>query len=870
MADTTNYVVKSVFDDNKQKFVNRYFFWVSNPTVLPSNEYRTVTGAQMSSAIKDPISFDTKFAGLVREDAMLLSLNSNVIGTDTSFKIEKSTDADSIPVHTEYALVPKNDPNAQLPQKILTKLFDSLIGVNELGRQVPDLDVPYQMRYGILDRPRQSVFADREVALKTVVEHINESLATKPFSSLKNLVFWTKKDELPSQTLEGYVTAVDTDTDLTYINTETYYTGDKVLVKADSRAENRWTINTFDANREFKLTKVQSFDTNSYWEYKDYYATGYSADTIIDYTVENETAMRTTDYTVGSIIKVKTSYNGKFRIYKKTYNDFENIAIEEGTFALKTSLYDFKNNAIGFAGDAFSQNVYDKEATTELRNIFLGLEKDIFIDDDKLLFQQLFFIMVEIASQQIKSNDWTFKSSFLKLLSTYSELDQSPEFRFNTTDAVEDFLTEVLPFKTKIRESVSQYKNLETLEGDMTDFDNPTYYDKDQLKNVNPQMFADDSSYYSVYKNYPHKFYSENYKFEVESIEIGTAGAGYTVAPEIIISGGGGSGAQATATISDDSTGTVTAITVTKKGSGYTTTPTVTINGGGGTVTTTAVATARLNNKKVRSFDNVMRFDRVNSNKDITNTTIVEWEASKSYTLNQNIRYNNVIYRVLQPFTSGTTFDSAVLLPDSSSVLPSATDILAEWTATDRIHAYYHPTTGMPGLLGDGSTSINAYAQLMTGLEYYGTRLLSRKFEEGEGWSVENYDMTGYDTQESQIVNPEELVNLDQIVDSKTFTTNLGTKAEDINVVGDAFLSEYSAQAPEEVLPGGVYDTLDMKIYTQPSSGAGIINTTKYLGDGTTKIFGVQGQVINNSSLRVFKNNQFQNADSTDYDFDHS
>ena len=120
------------------------------------------------------------------------------------------------------------------------------------------------MRYGILDRPRQSVFADREVALKTVVEHINESLATKPFSSLKNLVFWTKKDELPSQTLEGYVTAVDTDTDLTYINTETYYTGDKVLVKADSRAENRWTINTFDANREFKLTKVQSFDTNSY------------------------------------------------------------------------------------------------------------------------------------------------------------------------------------------------------------------------------------------------------------------------------------------------------------------------------------------------------------------------------------------------------------------------------------------------------------------------------------------------------------------------------------------------------------------------------------------------------------------------------
>ena len=148
--------------------------------------------------------------------------------------------------------------------------------------------------------------------------------------------------------------------------------------------------------------------------------------------------------------------------------------------------------------------------------------------------------MVEIANQQIKNNDWTFKSSFLKLLSTYSEFDQSPEFRFNTTDAVEDFLREFLPFKTKIRENVSQYKNLEKLEGDVTDFDNPTYYDKDAGQNVNPMMFGDDSSYFSVYNDYPHKFYSENYKFVVDSIEIGTAGAGYTVAPEIIISGGGG------------------------------------------------------------------------------------------------------------------------------------------------------------------------------------------------------------------------------------------------------------------------------------------------------------------------------------------
>lgn len=865
-AETSSFVTKQIFDDNKQQFVNRYFYWVTNPTVLPSSTYRTVTCLQMANSIKSPKSFDEKFAGLVREDALLVSLNSDEIGSSTSYKIEQTVE-NAVQQHSEYSLVPKDDPDAEIPSQILDKMIDSLIGIDALGRSVPDLNVPYAMRYGIGNRPRQTVYKDRTQALKTVIQSINESLATKPFASLKNLEYWNLIDKEPSQEVEGWILSVDTDTDLRYINTETYSTGDKVLVKNDARAENRWTINTFNSNREFDLTKVQSYNTKNYWTYKNYYAPGYDENVVTNYTVENEASMRSTSYVVGDVIKVKSSYDGKFRIYLKTYNDFQSIAIEQGTFELDSAIYDFESNEIGYGGDAYAFNVFDKEATTELRNIFLGLQKDIFIDDDRLLFVDLFFLMVEIANQQIKSNDWTFKSSFIKLIATHSQFDQPPEFKFNTTDSVEDFLNEVLPFKTKIRENVAKYNNLVTFEGDVTDFDNPTYYDKDQKQYVNPQMFNDDSSYFDVYNKYPHKFYSENYKFYVKSIDIGTPGSGYTVAPEVLITGGGGSGAKATAFISN---GSISKITVTASGSGYTTTPTVTINGGGGTVTQTAVCSARLNNDKVRTFDNIVKFDRVNSNKQIANATIIEWEPFTKYTVGKNIRYVNKIYRVIEEFTSGRTFEDYIRLADSSSVLPSANDVITEWTATDRIHAYYQPTTGMPGLIGDGSTAVNAYSQLMTGLEYAGTRLLSLKFEEGDGYDVDSYDMTNYDSQESQIVDPEQLLNLDQIVDSKTFTTTLGTKAEDINIVGDAFLSEYSAQAPEEVLPGGVYDTMDMKIYTQPSNGSGIINTTKYQGDGSTTTFAVQGQVINNSSIRVFKNNQYQGSGGAHYSFDHT
>ena len=94
----------------------------------------------------------------------------------------------------------------------------------------------------------------------------------------------------------------------------------------------------------------------------------------------------------------------------------------------------------------------------------------------------------------------------------------------------------------------------------------------------------------------------------------------------------------------------------------------------------------------------------------------------------------------------GQQFDADVLQDDSTVSGDSSTVgslyPLVLWNAADRIHAYYSPTTGMPGLIGDGSTVINAYAQLMTGLEYKGVRIQSPTFSTGEGYDQSNYDLS--------------------------------------------------------------------------------------------------------------------------------
>jgi hypothetical protein len=53
---------------------------------------------------------------------------------------------------------------------------------------------------------------------------------------------------------------------------------------------------------------------------------------------------------------------------------------------------------------------------------------------------------------------------------------------------------------------------------------------------------------------------------------------------------------------------------------------------------------------------------------------------------------------------------------------------------------------------------------------------------------------------------------LDTIIQSSYTDTALGTRPEDINVDGGAYVDQYNSHAPEELIPGRMYDTLSLKV----------------------------------------------------------
>ncbi len=862
-ADTT-FIQKATYDDNKNVFVDKYYYWVSNPTVLPDVTFRTMTAVQMANAVEDPKNFTENFAAIIDTNAILINLRTSLLNEeDFILHIETTTDDNQLNLHTEHVLVAKGDTSSEIPTSLSTKFHDSIVGFDAMGKRVPDLALPIKMRYGTLNRPRQSWYTSPVVVVKALTQFINDKLTKKAYATLYNLDSLNLIDPIPNAKLNEYNITVDTYTDLGFLETGTLSTGYKALVKTDSNAQNNWRIYTWNGS-VWEGFKSQSYDTTKYWALSDWYADGYDETLTPTYIIADEKTRKSTLYDTGTIVKVQTSYDGNFRVYIKTFNDWDIIGIGKGTIKLDTSLYDFTGSNLGFGGDAYDYNAYDQQAGAELRYILQWI-RDTLKGDDTLTYNDIFFLGIRLAQLQHKDIDWAFKSSFVKVSNTFSTLSQLPEYQIETSDAVREFLEEVLPFKTNIREENTVYENLESFAGDVTDFDNKTYYDFDAKSYVNPRTFADDSTYFKVYNDNPWKQYSDNYKYNIGSIIVTNAGQGYNTVPVVTITGGGGSGATATALLGN---GKITSIKVTSAGSGYTSTPTVTITGGGGaSVTTPATAYAQLTNNKIRSLDTAIKFDRINSLRQTSTNTITDWTAFTQYTAGSNIRNENEIYYVEATFTSGNTFDDNVLLEDSSSV--SSLAPIRKWTATDRIHAYYDPSVGMAGLIGDGSTSYNAYAQLMTGLEYKGVRVLSDGFSTGATYDVASYDNTEYDLEEvTDASDVADITNFDQLLDSKTFTTQLGHRAEDINVVGDAFISEYSANAPEEVVPGGVYDTVDIKVYTQPSDGASVIQRRNHYGDGSTTVFSIPSP-REQSGVRVFVNNQFQ-AQGADYSINYS
>ena len=980
--DDSQYTVKQRYSSKLDAFVNYYYYWVRNKETIPANSVvsRKNSTSYISNLIQNPGSFDIKYYSVTDTNKLLLNNIGNLENDSIVLNVDIRTNDFEGDAHSVWKLVREGDKDYRPGSVVEQRWWDSLIGKNTTGDSVPDQDLPINERYGNSTRPRQSWYVDRYSALKELIDYANSVLKKNQLVGQINLTNLDAKEPEPTaQSLEWDQT-VDTYAELTYLNTADISGTVKYLVKADETSDGYWAIYTWDGT-EFSRTRIQTYNTSKYWSYTDWYGTDpdvhemiHSENTPIDKQVTFEYELDTLELDIGKHVKVTSSDTGGWKLYMKTKDGYTNVGTENGTIRLSTKLYDYSQDATGFAGqDNFDDNFFDQEPSIETRKILTALRDDLFINDLAVEYNTLFFIGLNKVLAEQTYVDWMFKTSFINAKNSVRALDQRKTYTIGTDSWIEDYINEVKPFHTKLREYRLGHTAIDTQDGIFSDFDNPTFYDSTTGK-IRPLNVDLDTAKLT---EYPWQLWNDYHKKHVASITVYKGGSGYTKAPTVTLVGGtvnstgpfqvlgtsssgstsgsygyfyplfssekqaeiydsqnGGSGttnsytfdgisgtfygtstsitptstisgafkmyttpattaATATATVVG---GSVTKITVTGIGADYTATPMVVLTGGlddGRTPSDTAKAYANLSNDLVRDIDTTIKFDRVSST-----SRVVDWAASTSYAYNDLIRYKNQLYKVTNAFTSSTDFDDN--LNSVYKVYGDETGL----TAADRTKGFYTPGAGMPG---------NELSQVMTGVDYGGTMVTGLLFtqEQGfdkSGWYDFPWDNYGasrikafrsdglsanftFDTapaatdvyqvyitaddssrrklndvirgdgsttfftisetpdagslvefipfDDDGVLKPTDDRTLDSIVQGGLFGSALGHAPSDIVLEGDDFISPDTSYAPEETVPGQMFDTLDLKVYTSPESGVPFISELNHRGDGTTLTFNI-------------------------------
>ena len=538
------------------------------------------------------------------------------------------------------------------------------------------------------------------------------------------------------------------------------------LIENDDTIGGRWSIYQY-LNRNWERTDNQTFDTTKYWSYTDWYASDTNANTAINQIVDYSYELFGLENNIGDVVKINNVGTGGWLLLKKIDNqlvedytiNYQTIGRQNGTIQLDTRLYDYSFETSGYDASVYDVGFYDREPVNELRNILTALKEDIFVGDLQNEYNSLFFASLRYIFSEQENVDWAFKSSFVKAKHNISSLDQKPSFQNDNLENYQDYINEVKPYKTSVREYVSSYTNIEQTSSVISDFDLPPSYNP-ITKIIEPSVAVYKnntiSNMYDRYNNNPFKNWVDNNKFEIVSIEVADAGSGYLSTPTVTIEGDSGATAEAFV-----ARGKISRIEITNKGNKVYKSPKVTINGNVEEGGTEARAVAILGNGLPRSTHMVLKFDRVSGKTYITNINTVEtftgtgsktkfdleWpintntdtfsvEIDGKTLLNSEYKVDNSTNKTKGYTRKQGYIETEEFVADGAQLTITYKKAIDMLSAADRTKLYYSPTDGMPG---------NDLAQLMDGVEYDGAIYDSIDFGTEYGFDISGFG-GGFDT----------------------------------------------------------------------------------------------------------------------------
>ena len=788
-------------------FQNVYYFWVTGLDTIATSKTLSING--ISQYLEDPRSSGIGYVAPINASSLgLYNINSQLSGTDIVLHVEFEQQRTDNNVHVEYELIRAGDPNSFLPDDLYRKFLDSMTGHDTRGSLVPDVFLPVSDLYGVRFRPRQGMFVNRQLAVKNYLTRANSILIKFPITETRSFNLLDSSEPEPLPDTGAYNQVLATYDELQYQDLAEVGPGYQYLIQSDGNYNGRWTIYVVNSNLGLGLVRVQSYVTRDYWYYTDWYQVGFVPSTRQIAEVANTAQLTGLNASLGDAARVTDNGQGKWEIYQYNGSTWNRVGLQDGTIQFSAVLWNYVAGRIGFDLEVFDVQFFDQEPVQELRNILRAINEELFVGD--LLIERnnsLMLIFQYILSEQ-PVVDWLIKTSLIDVDHKVRELVPFVNYARDNQDFVLDYIKEVKPYHSQISQFNLRYDGSELAPLQVGDFDLPAFFDTAVGQFVSPVLddtgtLSTTSSFPStsaVWQTWPYSQWYENYQLSVASIDVYFGGSNYTELPEVRIEGQAIKPAVLRARISG---GQVTAVDVLDPGYGYSATPVITLVGGSSSADTEPETVARcyavMTQGPIRNFSTVIKFDRY-----VYQTQVLTWEPDVSYDNGTLVRYQNRVWEANSDDSTGVR--SQQFDPTQWILVPPE-----DLNGIDRVAGYYVPGANQPGL---------DLQLLVPGLSYPGVETRGPRFDQNPGYDLGPFDVNVFDNLD---VSPAGYNTYSESILDVSYESNfadiyLGTRPSDINVDGGAFIDTYSSHAPEELIPGSNFDTLDLKVFTRRGS----------------------------------------------------
>ena len=474
-----------------------YYFWVRNTNVIFTQTGKTLSDNVVASYIANPAASGIAYmAPLLPNTFAMYNSGDYFNANDSVFHIGYANGTTDDVSHQEFALIREGYADDFLtgipgitdtltyasvdgsiyyskygtPDSLYAKMLDSLSGSGGAGQVVPNPYLPVAVQSGVLARPRQSFFYNRFMALDNYLSYANTILAEYPITELR--------EEL-----------------------------------------------------SFLFTSGEFFNTPDYWEYVNWWATGYDNNTKSSTQVPIFADLSSLSVAVNTIVTVMQNGSGKAEVYRYDGNSvWTRIGLAQGTIAFKNTLWDYSAGKLGFSGNFFDTSPFDEYPSEETRSIIRALNEQIYIDDlliyrNKSLILLFQYIQSETAESQ-NFLPWLNKTSLVDVAHTIRELKPYEVFKTDNQEFLEGYINEVKPYHVVIKDFLFKYTGSEVFEGDITDFDLPAVWNSAYQEFITPQLvYSVPENQYefalsdNIWSTAPYSQWFANYGVSVEGQE---------------------------------------------------------------------------------------------------------------------------------------------------------------------------------------------------------------------------------------------------------------------------------------------------------------------------------------------------------------